>query len=249
MQMLKDKKVVITGGTSGIGKQIALLFAEQGAHVLILGTNEDRAKQVINEIKKLGLPQEFSYDIVNVSDTTEVEIALNKVLEKWGNIDILINNAGIVKDNFIIKMKEEEWDEVLSVNLKSVYNTCRVLARPMIKAKSGKIINVTSIVGLTGNAGQVNYAASKSGMIGLTKSLAQELASRGICVNCIAPGFILTPMTDRLSDKVKEGILSSIPMKRMGNPLEVAQVALFLASHLSDYITGQVLTVDGGMVM
>lgn len=249
MQMLKDKKVVITGGTSGIGKEIALLFAEQGAHVLIFGTNQERAEKVIEQMKNLGGDQEFSYDIVNVSDTAEVDLALNKVLEKWGNIDVLINNAGIVKDNLIIKMKEEEWDEVLNVNLKSVYNTCRVLARPMIKAKSGKIINVTSIVGLTGNAGQVNYAASKSGMIGLTKSLAQELASRGVCVNCIAPGFILTPMTERLSDKVKEGILNSIPMRRMGNPIEIARVALFLASHLSDYVTGQVLTVDGGMVM
>ena len=193
--------------------------------------------------------QRFLAETLNIADTKSVEIFIQKLLESWGKLDILINNAGITRDGLLMKMKEEDWNTVIDVNLKSVYNTCQALIRPMIKAKSGKIINISSVVGLTGNAGQVNYAASKSGMIGFTKALAQEVATRGICVNCIAPGFIETRMTGVLTEAQKEGILKKIPMGKLGIPQDVAKAALFLASDLSDYITGQVLTVDGGMVM
>ena len=248
---LKGKKVLITGGTSGIGKQIALSFAEYGASVAIFGTNRERAEQVIQDFEshKISDEQQFLAEIVDVSKKEDIKVAINDILEKWGFIDVLINNAGITRDGLLMKMSEEHWDEVIDVNLKSVFNTCQALVRPMMKARSGKIINISSVVGLTGNAGQVNYSASKSGVIGFTKSLAQELATRGICVNCIAPGFIETRMTDKLNDSQKEGILKKIPMGRMGDAKEIANAALFLASDLSTYMTGQVLTVDGGMVM
>ncbi|NGX26587.1 MAG: 3-oxoacyl-[acyl-carrier-protein] reductase FabG [Chlamydiae bacterium] len=250
-QLLKGKRVLITGGTAGIGKQIALTFAEHGASVAIFGTNKERAEQVIEELTahKISDDQKFLAEIVNVSDKQAIAAAIQDILEKWGTIDVLVNNAGITRDGLLMKMSEEHWDEVIDVNLKSVFNTCQALVRPMMKARSGKIINISSVVGLTGNAGQVNYSASKSGVIGFTKSLAQELATRGICVNCIAPGFISTRMTDALTDGQKEGILKKIPMGRIGNAKEIANAALFLASDMSTYMTGQVLTVDGGMVM
>lgn len=251
MQLLKDKKALITGGTAGIGKEIALCYARQGASVAICGTNLERSQAVLEELKQAQVfpEQKFEAIIVNVSDKKSVDEAIQKLIESWGNIDILVNNAGITRDGLLMKMTEEDWDAVIDTNLKSVYNTCQSLVRPMLKAKKGKIINITSVVGLTGNAGQVNYAASKSGMVGFTKSLAQELATRGICVNCIAPGFIQTRMTDVLTDAQREGILKKIPMGKMGCPQDIANAAVFLASHLSDYMTGQVLTVDGGMVM
>lgn len=251
MQLLKGKKALITGGTAGIGKEIALTFARQGAHVAIFGTNLERATQTLEELKKSSSSEEqqFIAEIVDVASKESVEKAINHLLSQWGQIDILVNNAGITRDGLLMKMSEEDWDAVLDTNLKSVFNTCQTLVRPMLKARSGKIINVSSVVGLTGNAGQVNYSASKSGVIGFTKALAQELATRGICVNCIAPGFIETRMTDALNDQQKEGILKKIPMGRMGKPEEIANAALFLASDLSQYMTGQVLTVDGGMVM
>lgn len=251
MQLLKGKKVLITGGTAGIGKQIALSFAQHGASLVIFGTNQERANQVLEELKahEASDEQEFLAEIVDVSNKAQIEVAIKGILEKWGQVDVLINNAGITRDNLLMKMSEEHWDEVINVNLKSVFNTCQSLVRPMMKARSGKIINISSVVGLTGNAGQVNYSASKSGVIGFTKSLALELASRGICVNCIAPGFIETRLTDGLTDVQKEGILKKIPMGRIGDPEEIANAALFLASDMSNYITGQVLTVDGGMVM
>jgi len=217
MQQLKDKAAVVTGGTAGIGKEIALAFAKQGAHVAIFGTNAERATEVLEHLQK--------------------------------TYPILVNNAGITRDGLLMKMTEEDWDRVIAVNLKSVYNTCQALVRPMLKARSGKIINITSVIGLIGNAGQANYAASKAGMIGFTQSLAKEVASRGICVNCIAPGFIKTSMTDVLTDAQKEGILKQVPMGRLGSPEEIANTAVFLASDWSNYMTGQVLTVDGGMVM
>ncbi|NGX46893.1 MAG: 3-oxoacyl-[acyl-carrier-protein] reductase FabG [Chlamydiae bacterium] len=250
-QLLKGKYILITGGTAGIGKQIALTFAEHGASVAIFGTNKERAEQVIEELAahKASDEQKFIAEIVNVSDKQAIAAAIQDILEKWGAIDVLVNNAGITRDGLLMKMSEEHWDEVIDVNLKSVFNTCQALVRPMMKARSGKIINISSVVGLTGNAGQVNYSASKSGVIGFTKSLAQELATRGICVNCIAPGFISTRMTDALTDGQKEGILKKIPMGRIGNAKEIANAALFLASDMSTYMTGQVLTVDGGMVM
>jgi 3-oxoacyl-[acyl-carrier protein] reductase len=251
MQLLKAKKALITGGTAGIGKEIALVFAKQGADVAIFGTNVERAAQTIQELEqaKISHEQQFESFIVNVSEKLSVENAIQQLLTKWGQVDVLVNNAGITRDGLLMRMTEEDWDQVIDVNLKSVYNTCQALVRPMIKAKGGKIINISSIVGLTGNAGQANYAASKSGMIGFTKALALELATRNICVNCIAPGFIQTRMTDVLTDGQKEGILKKIPMGRMGNPQDIANAAVYLASNLSDYVTGQVLTVDGGMVM
>jgi len=251
MQLLNHKKALITGGTAGIGKEIALQFARQGADVLVFGTNGERAAEVITELKAAQCreDQHFEALIVNVADKKAVEETIQTLLTKFGAFDILVNNAGITRDGLLMKMSEEDWDTVLDVNLKSVYNTCQAIVRSMLKARSGKIINISSVVGLTGNPGQANYAASKSGMIGFTKALAQELASRNICVNCIAPGFIQTRMTDGLTEQQREGILKKIPMGRMGTPNEIAQAAVFLASSLSDYITGQVITVDGGMVM
>ena len=251
MQLLETKNAMITGGTAGIGKEIALAFAKQGADVAIFGTNAERSAQVLSELEqaRISPEQKFESYLVNVSEKSSVEGAIQQLLAKWGQIDILVNNAGIARDGLLMRMSEEDWDQVIDVNLKSVYNTCQALVRPMIKAKGGKIINISSVVGLTGNAGQVNYAASKSGMIGFTKALAQELASRNICVNCIAPGFIETRMTDVLNEGQKEGILKKIPMGRMGGPQDIANAAIFLASHLSYNVTGQVLTVDGGMVM
>jgi 3-oxoacyl-[acyl-carrier protein] reductase len=249
--LLKEKVALVTGGTAGIGKEIALTFARQGAHVIIFGTNLERAKQVVDEMQtQRAFPeQKFSFQIVDVASKREVERAIEELLSHFGKIDVLVNNAGVTRDALLMKMSEEDWDHVLAVNLKSVYNICQALIRPMIKARVGKIINISSVVGLTGNAGQVNYAASKSGIIGFTKALAQEVASRGICVNCIAPGFIQTRMTDVLSEVQKEGLMKKIPMNRLGQPQDIAHAALFLACHLSDYITGQVITVDGGMVM
>jgi 3-oxoacyl-[acyl-carrier protein] reductase len=251
MQLLKDKKALITGGTAGIGKEIALAFAKQGASVVIFGTNAERAQQTVEEMQALKCNdnQQFACEVVNVSDKKQVEDAIQKILATLGNIDILVNNAGITRDNLLMKMSEEDWDNVIDVNLKSVYNTCQALVRSMMKARSGKIINISSVIGLTGNAGQANYAASKSGMIGFTKALAQELAKRNIAVNCIAPGFIDTRMTDSLPEAVKKEILNKIPMGRMGSSEDIANAAVFLASPLSSYVTGQVLTVDGGMVM
>lgn len=251
MQLLKGKVALITGGTAGIGKAIAVLYAEHGADVVILGTNQERSEQAVKEIegRKADPQQKVACYLVNVSKSKEIDETIEQILKAFGKIDILVNNAGITRDNLLMKMNEEDWDLVIDVNLKSVYNTCRALSRPMMKARGGTIINIASVIGLTGNAGQVNYAASKSGMIGFTKSIAKELASRGIRANCIAPGYIETQMTDGLPAPVKEAILTKIPMSRIGQPRDIAHAALFLASDLASYITGQVLTVDGGMVM
>jgi len=249
--LFHGKTALITGGTAGIGRAIAIAFAKKGASVAIFGTNEERAKEVVREMESLKIDslQRFSYFIVDVSQSKDVELAAKQLLNDWGKLDVLVNNAGITRDSLLVRMTEEDWDIVVDVNLKSVYNTCRMFARSMMKERAGKIINITSVVGLMGNAGQVNYSASKAGMIGFTKSLAKELAGRNICVNCVAPGYIQTQMTQGLSDQVKESIISTVPLSRMGQPDEVAHAVLFLASDLADYITGQVLTVDGGMVM
>lgn len=244
--MLKGQNILVTGGTAGIGKAIALHFAKEGANVAIFGTNQERGNQVADELSSLGA--ESLFKAVDVSSTQEVQKAIDEIIAKWGSIEVLINNAGIVRDGLLMRMSEEDWDRVIDVNLKSVFNTCKAVLRPMMKAKKGNIINISSVIGLTGNAGQVNYAASKSGIIGVTKSLAKELASRNICVNCIAPGFIETAMTEDLSEKMKEEITRNVPLKRVGKPEEIADAALFLATKAS-YITGQVLTVDGGMTM
>jgi 3-oxoacyl-[acyl-carrier protein] reductase len=246
---LENQVAVVTGGNAGIGKAIALKFAAQGAKVAVFGTNAENGTAVVEEIKKIMPGAQAQFFNVDVSNTVLVEDAMKLVLEVFGSIDILVNNAGVTVDRLLMKMQEEDWDRVLNVNLKSCYNTCRSVIRFMMKAKKGKIINVSSVVGLIGNPGQTNYAASKAGMIGFTKALAKEVASRNICVNCIAPGFIKTSMTDKLSESQIEDLLKGIPLGRMGDPEDIANVASFLAGPLSNYITGQVITVDGGMVM
>jgi 3-oxoacyl-[acyl-carrier protein] reductase len=251
MQLLKGKKALITGGTAGIGKAIACVYAENGADVAIFGTNAQRAEEALKEIElsRQSPEQKFVSHLVDVSKTKEVDEAVAQLLSQWGGIDILVNNAGVTRDQLLARMSEEDWDLVLDINLKSVYNLCRALARPMMKARAGVIINISSVIGLTGNAGQINYSASKAGMIGFTKSLAKELASRNVRANCLAPGYIETQMTEGLSEVIKEGILAKIPLSRIGKPRDIAHAALFLASDLASYVTGQVLTVDGGMVM
>jgi 3-oxoacyl-[acyl-carrier protein] reductase len=247
--LLKGQTAIVTGGTAGIGTAIAKEFASQGAYVAIFGTNAERGERVVSELKaQEGCPGASFYQ-VNVANFQEVEGAIKKIQEERGNVDILVNNAGITRDQLMMKMTEEDWDNVMAVNVKSCYNTCRVLTRAFLRLKKGKIINMSSVIGLTGNAGQVNYAASKAAVQGMTKALAKELASRNIQVNCIAPGFIATPMTDVMTEEQKKATLEQIPMGRMGSPEEIAKTALFLASGMSDYITGQVITVDGGMVM
>lgn len=247
-KLLANQIAVITGGTAGIGKSIALKFAEHGAKVFIFGTNAGRGREVMDEIHRLTGADTAVFYQVDVSNGQAVEEAMKKIFETEGRIDILINNAGITRDQLLMKMSEEEWDQVLDTNLKSCYHTCRAVVRSMMKARKGKIINVSSVVALMGNPGQVNYAASKAGMIGLTKALAKEVGSRGISVNCIAPGFIVSHMTDVLTQDQKNALLEKIPMGRMGEAVEIANAALFLASPLANYVTGQVLAVDGGMV-
>ncbi len=249
--MLKNKKAIITGATAGIGKEIAKEFVKNGADVAIFGTNPERIETTLKELEDLKIDQNQKILVkkVDVSNFSQVNSAVEEIVKEFQNIDILINNAGITKDNLLLRMTEEDWDRVIDVNLKSIYNTSKALARPMMKVRSGKIINISSVVGLIGNAGQANYAASKAGMIGFTKSLAKELAKKNICVNAIAPGFIKTKMTDVLPEKVKEGLLNRIPLGKLGEPKDIANIAIFLASDMSNYITGQVITVDGGMVM
>ncbi|HSX14009.1 MAG TPA: 3-oxoacyl-[acyl-carrier-protein] reductase [Chlamydiales bacterium] len=247
--MLHGKTAIVTGGTAGIGKAIALLFVKNGANVIIFGTNSERATAAVKELEDARVTgdQKILSKLVNVSKTKEVDETIQGILSSFGQIDILVNNAGITRDNLLMKMSEEDWDEVLDVNLKSVYNTCKSLTRAMMKARCGSIINISSVIGLIGNAGQANYAASKAGMIGFTKSLAKELASRGVRANCIAPGYIETQMTEVLPQQVKEAVIAKIPLGRIGQSNDIAQAALFLAT--APYITGQVLTVDGGMVI
>ena len=251
MLRFKGKTALVTGGTAGIGKAIALAFAKEGSSVVVFGTNEARGLQVIEEMRRISddSDQKFILKLLDVSNKKAVDNAIKEILDLVGCIDILVNNVGITRDGLLMKMSEEDWDLVIAVNLKSVYNMSQALIRHMLKARQGKIVNISSVVGLMGNAGQTNYAASKAGMIGMTQSLAKEIASRGICVNCIAPGFIQTSMTDALSDAQKEAIFKQIPMGRLGLPEEIAQATLFLSGPESNYITGQVLTIDGGMVM
>jgi len=247
MAQFTDKTVLVTGGTAGIGRAIALRFAREGASVAIFGTNGERASQVLEEMRSLAThpDQKFFSKLVDVSDKKAVDAAVADL----GFIEILVNNAGITRDGLLMKMSEDDWDLVIAVNLKSIYNLSQAVIRPMLKARQGKIVNISSVVGLMGNAGQTNYAAAKAGMIGMTKALAKEVASRGICVNCIAPGFIQTAMTGVLTDEQKAAIFKQIPMGRLGLPEEIADAVLFLSGPGANYITGQTLTVDGGMVM
>lgn len=247
--LLSDQVAIITGGNAGIGKAIALKFAEEGAKVAIFGTNQENGLKTLEEISRLVPNCKAQFYLVDVSQTQTVDESIKKVIEDFGQIDILVNNAGITADQLLMKMSENDWDRVIDINLKSCYNTCKAVVRGMMKAKKGRIINISSVVGLMGNAGQTNYAASKAGMIGFTKALAKELASRQILVNCIAPGFIRTNMTDKLNEVQKEAIVKSIPVGELGNSDDIAYAACFLASEMANYITGQVLTVDGGMVM
>lgn len=247
--MLKGKVALVTGGVRGIGKAICLCFAKAGANVVLNYNSEkskDEADALVNELTQMGV--QAAAIKADVSDFEEAKDLIGAVIDQFGKIDILVNNAGITKDMLLLRMTEAEFEKVLSVNLKGVFNCSKAVSRSMLKT-GGSIINMSSVVGLNGNAGQSNYAASKAGIIGFTKSIAKEFASRNIRVNAIAPGFINTSMTEGLSDKVKEEALRNIPMSRMGEASEVAQAALFLASDLSSYITGEVIRVDGGMAM
>ena len=246
--MLKGKNIIVTGATRGIGREIALTLAQNGANIAMNYRNlNSEVEDLINEIKSFGV--DALAVKCDVSVLEEVNSFIEKVKSHYTTIDVLVNNAGITKDGLILRMKEEDFDDVLDVNLKGTFNTTKSISSIMVRQKYGKIINISSVVGIAGNAGQCNYAASKAGVIGFSKSVARELASRNINVNVVAPGYINTDMTKNLPDKVKEEIIKSIPMKKIGNPKEVANLVLFLSSNLSDYITGQVINVDGGMVM
>lgn len=239
---------LITGASHGIGKQIALTFAAHGYDVILnYSSSASAAAEVATACEALGA-QVLTVQC-NVADYSAVGAMVNQGLSTFGTIDVLINNAGITKDNLILRMKESDFDEVLAVNLKGSFNTIQHVSKTMLRNKKGRIINLSSVIGLLGNAGQANYAASKGGLIALTKSVAREFASRGITVNAIAPGFIQTKMTDALPDDVKSSVLSQIPLARFGQPEDIAHTALFLASDHASYITGQVIPVDGGMAM
>lgn len=237
------KVAIVTGASRGIGAKIAKALANDGYTVVInYAGNEAKANEVLSEINNNGMTYKC-----NISSYQECEAMVNAVVEKYGRIDVLVNNAGITKDNLVLRMTAEDFSDVINTNLTGTFNMCKLASKIMMKQKSGKIINMSSVVGLHGNAGQVNYSASKGGVISLTKSLAKELASRNILVNAIAPGFIETDMTGVLSDNVKEAILNSIPLHKMGQTEDIANLVSFLASDKANYITGQIISVDGGM--
>ncbi len=244
---LGGKVAIITGGARGIGRQIALLFAKEGADVVIGDVNTQRAEKTRFKLEAGG-SRSLALEM-DVTDYGKVEEAVNKILDKFGRIDILVNNAGITKDNLILRMSQEDWDAVLNVNLKGTFNCTKAVSRVMLKQRYGRIVNIASIIGIIGNAGQANYSASKAGIIALTKTTARELASRNINVNAIAPGFIQTEMTAKLPQDLKEKMLKDIPLGKFGSPSDVARLCLFLASSEADYITGQTIVIDGGMVM
>ncbi len=247
MGLLNGKTALITGASRGIGKAIALKFAGEGANLALTNIAEDNEfTDVCNACEKLGV--KVKAYISNVADFNDSQRVADEVFKDFGSIDILVNNAGITRDNLLMRMSEEQWDQVLQINLKGVFNLTKAVLRPMMKKRQGSIINMSSVVGVSGNAGQSNYSASKAGMIGFTKSVAREVGSRNIRCNAIAPGFIITEMTAQLPDEVKEEWASKIPLKRGGTPDDVANTALFLASELSDYVSGQVIQVCGGML-
>lgn len=244
-----DKKIaIVTGASRGIGYEIARVFAREGAQLVITARSEDALKALSGEIVREGGREPLCVAL-DVKNSDKVDEMVDKTLDKFGRVDILVNNAGITRDGLILRMSDEDWSEVLNTNLQGTFFCLRAVAKPMMKQRSGRIINMASVIGLIGNAGQANYAASKAGIIALTKSAAKELGSRNILINAIAPGFIDTEMTQVLGDNVKSAILKSIPVGVLGQPSDVAHAALFLASDESKFITGQVLTVDGGMVM
>ena len=241
---LQGKKALITGASGGIGKEIAKVLIEHNAEVCISGRNHEE----LNALKK-SLGKKCHVVTCDLSKKDEIIELIKKADEFMGYIDILVNNAGITKDNIFLRMSENEWEDVLNVNLNATFNVLKLITKGMVKRKYGRIINISSVVGVTGGAGQVNYSASKAGLIGLTKSLSQEVATRNITVNCIAPGFIETPMTEKLDDKRKDAILNSIPMNRIGKPKDLSSAIIFLASQESSYITGQTLHINGGLYM
>lgn len=245
----KDKVALVTGGTSGIGKACALGFAKGGAVTLIIGTNEERGALAVGEIKLKHPEASVHFYKANVGDKAEVDVVIKNILEQFKRVDILVNNAGITKDQLIMRMSEEDWDSVMAINAKSCYILCNALVRPMIRERYGRIINISSVVGLIGNPGQTNYAASKAAVIGFTKALARELAPRGILVNAVAPGYVETKMTGTLGDEKLKEVAKQIPLGRLGHAEEVANLVLFLSSAMSGYMTGQVLAVDGGLSM
>ena len=245
---LTGKVALVTGASRGIGQATAIELAKAGADVVVnfIG-NEAVAQETVEKIEALG--RKAIKIKANVGDADDVQAMVDEAIATFGHIDILVNNAGITRDGLLIRMKDSDWDEVLNINLKGVYLVTKAVAKLMIKQRAGRIINMTSVSGVTGNVGQANYAAAKAGVIGFTKTCAKELAARGIIVNAVAPGFIETAMTDVLPEKIKEGIAATVPFGRMGQPEEIASVVTFLASDFASYITGQVLNVDGGMVM
>lgn len=245
---LEGKVALVTGASRGIGREIAYELAREGASVAVnYAGSEAKALELVNEIKAMGREAFAIQSDVSNSDT--VNGMVKETVERFGKLDILVNNAGITKDNLLMRMKESEWDDVININLKGVFLCTKAVTRQMMKQRSGRIINISSIVGVSGNAGQANYVAAKSGVIGLTKTAAKELSSRGITVNAIAPGFITTDMTDKLNEEVKAEMLKQIPLARFGEPKDIARAVVFLASEDSIYITGQTLHIDGGMVM
>jgi 3-oxoacyl-[acyl-carrier protein] reductase len=245
---LDGKTALVTGGSRGIGKEIALELARLGANVAVnFAGSEAKANEVVDEIKTMG--RDALAIQCNVSESDSVQTMVKEVISHFGSLDILVNNAGITRDNLIMRMKETEWDDVINTNLKGVFLCTKAATRQMMKQRSGRIINISSIVGVSGNPGQANYVAAKSGVIGLTKTTAKELAPRGITVNAVAPGFIATDMTDELSEEVKAEMQKQIPLTRFGEPKDIAKAVAFLASDDASYMTGQTLHVDGGMVM
>jgi len=244
--MLKGQISIITGGARGIGKAIALRFAEEGSDIAICDVNQDVLLEAKKEIEAKGV--KVLAEKVDVTNAGDVQNFIQKALDNFGKIDILINNAGITRDGLLVRMSEHDWEAVLNVNLKGVFNCTKAAAKSMMKKRSGKIVNIASIIGLVGNAGQANYAASKGGVIAFTKSIAKELAARNINVNAVAPGFIETDMTAKLPENVKSEILKQVPLGKLGSARDVANIALFLVSEASAYVTGQVVQVDGGMV-
>tara|TARA_Y100000815_G_scaffold177180_1_gene161369 strand:- start:4092 stop:4850 length:759 start_codon:yes stop_codon:yes gene_type:complete len=244
---LTDKVAIVTGASRGIGEAIAKQLSSCGAKIILIARNSDQLVAVKETIiSNGGIAESIAGDVSNLNSISEI---VTNTIDKWGQIDILVNNAGIARDNIIMRMKEDDWDSVMNINLKGCFNGIKSVARPMIKNKAGRIINITSVIGQIGNAGQSNYAASKAGIMGLTKSMAKELGSRNITVNAVAPGYITTDMTNELNDEVKEQMKSSIPLGRLGTPDDVANLVCFLASDEAGYITGQTFNVDGGMVM
>lgn len=248
MKLLENKIALITGGSRGIGREIVKVFAEQGATVIFTASKEsEHSQSLLEELLQQG--NEAMFIAADVADTIAATEVASTIQKKYGRLDVLVNNAGITRDGLLLRMSSDDWDAVVNTNLKSVYNYSKAFAPMMIKQRSGSIVNIASIVAINGNAGQCNYAAAKAGILGFTRSLAKELAARNVRCNALAPGFISTPMTDKLNEEAQKTWISQIPMRRVGTGRDVAKVALFLASDLSDYVTGDVICCDGGLVL